>query len=81
MIRELRSFFPHEDPRHDFTEGDLLFPAVLFDSAEEDVQAIATALRPALDAFWQAGGIGRCRVYTNEGEWRGRNFAGWEGLL
>lgn len=81
MIGELRSFFPHEDPHHAITEADLLLPGVFFEEAHDDVQAVATALRSTLDAVWQAGGIGRCRVYTKDGEWRGRTFVGWEGLL
>jgi hypothetical protein len=77
IMRELRS---DADPNHDITEQDLLFPAVLFDQAHEGIQPVATAMQPALDAFWQAGGFGRCRAYKN-GEWLGRTFTGWEGLL
>jgi len=80
MIREQQANFTSYDPYHDITEDDLLFPAVLFEEAHENVQAVAAAMQPALDALWQAGGIGRCRDYK-DGVWVGRTLLGWEELL
>jgi hypothetical protein len=36
-----------------------------------DVADVATALRPAFDALWQAADWPRCQNYTDRGEWRG----------
>jgi hypothetical protein len=77
VMRELQSDF---DPHHLITEQDLLFPLVLFDHAHEDVQPVAAGMRPILDAFWQAGGLGRCRAYKDD-KWIGRTFTGWETLM
>lgn len=64
-------------PSHEILENQQIFPAVVFEETPNDVQDVASALRPALDALWQSGNLGRCLMYSQD-RWIGRDLAGWE---
>ena len=54
--------FPNTEP--------LLLPEVVFDDAPADDQELATAMRPAFDAIWNAAGFAKCTHYDDQGRWQ-----------
>jgi len=48
----------------------LLLPEILVTEVPSDGEVVATHLRPALDALWQAAGFARSLDYSESGEWK-----------
>ena len=49
---------------------DLIVPEVLFEDYETDAQAVASRMRPAIDAVWNACGYPRSPNYDADGRWQ-----------
>jgi hypothetical protein len=48
----------------------LLLPEILLTDLPSDSDAVATLIRPAFDALWQAAGFARSFDYAENGEWK-----------
>ncbi len=55
---------------------DLVFPEILLEEYETDPRSVASLLRPALDAVWNACGYPRSPNYDPDGRWRGDSRRG-----